>query len=282
MQIGDGGVQNNVFVTVGRAVRSAYQHQVRTIAPAELLNRQPELEELAAFCTSPENSGYLWWRAPAWAGKSALMAWFALNPPPGVHVVCFFITGRFASHSDRIGFLDVVLEQLAELLDRPLPAHLTDATSGAHLLAMVTDAAALCQERGEQLVLLVDGLDEDRGAVPGPEVHSIAALLPARLPHGLKVVIASRPDPPLPVDVPDDHPLRTGDVVIRILGMSPHAQVVRRDAERELKRLLHGSPVEQDLLGLVTASGGGLRAADLAELTGLDRWRVDEHLGAVT
>lgn len=281
VQIGDGGVQTNVFVTAERAVRSAYQHQVRTIAPAELLDRQPELEELAAFCTSPGNGGYLWWRAPAWAGKSALMAWFSLNPPPGVRVVCFFVTGRFAGHSDRIGFTDVVLEQLAELLDRPLPTHLTDATRGAHFIALLNDAAELCRERGERLVLLVDGLDEDRGAAPGPEVHSIAALLPDRLQHGLRVVVAGRPEPPLPVDVPDDHPLRTEDVV-RVLGMSPHAQVVRRDAERELKRLLHGSPHEQDLLGLVTASGGGLRAADLAELTGLDRWRVDEQLGAVT
>ncbi|MFJ7068969.1 hypothetical protein [Streptomyces sp. NPDC101115] len=282
VQIGDGGVQTNVFVTVGAPVRSAYLHQVRTIAPSELLGRQVELEELAAFCTDPGNTGYLWWRAPAWAGKSALMAWFALRPPAGARVVSFFVTGRFAGHADRTGFTDVVLEQLADLLDRPLPAYLSEATRGAHLMALLTDAAALCEERGERLVLLVDGLDEDRGAAPGPEVHSIAALLPATLPHGLRVVVASRPDPPLAADVPDDHPLRNGDALIRELAMSPHAQVVRRDAERDLKRLLHGSPAEQDLLGLVTASGGGLRAADLAELTGLDRWLVDEHLGTVT
>ncbi|MFF9015358.1 hypothetical protein ACF09C_20625 [Streptomyces sp. NPDC014870] len=282
VQIGDGGVQTNVFVTVGTPVRSAYLHQVRAIAPSELRDRKAELEELTAFCTDPVSPGYLWWRAPAWAGKSALMAWFALHPPAGTRVVSFFVTGRFAGHADRTGFTDVVLEQLADLLDRPLPAHLSEATRGAHLIALLTDAAALCEERGERLVLLVDGLDEDRGAASGPEVHSIAALLPATLPHGLRVVVASRPDPPPAADVPDDHPLRNGEVLVRELGMSPHAQVVRRDAERELKRLLHGSPAEQDLLGLVTASGGGLRAADLAELTGLDRWRVDELLGTVT
>ncbi|MEV5971260.1 hypothetical protein [Streptomyces sp. NPDC051921] len=281
VQLGDGGVQTNVFVTVGAPVRSAYLHQVRTIAPSELLGRRGELEDLAAFCTDPGNTGYLWWRAPAWAGKSALMAWFVLHPPAGARVVSFFVTGRFAGHGDRTGFTDVVLEQLADLLDRPLPAYLSEATRGAHLIALLTDAAALCEERGDRLVLLVDGLDEDRGAAPGPEVHSIAALLPATLPHGLRVVVASRPDPPLAADVPDDHPLRNGDVLIRDLALSPHAQVVRRDAERELKRLLHGSPEEQDLLGLVTASGGGLRAADLAKLTGLDLWRVDEHLGTV-
>ncbi|MFI1809083.1 hypothetical protein ACH414_01940 [Streptomyces sp. NPDC020422] len=281
MQIGHHNTQTNVFVTAAPAVRSAYPHQVRAIAPPELLDRQPELAALAAFCTAPGDGGYLWWRAPAWAGKSALLAWFALHPPPGVRVVPFFVTGRFAGHGDRTGFTDVVLEQLAELLDRPLPAQLSEATRGPHLTALLTDAAALCRERGERLVLLVDGLDEDRGVVAGPDAHSIAALLPVRPPHGLRVVVAGRPDPPLPSDVPEGHPLRA-EGVVRVLGMSPHAQVVRRDAERELKRLLHGSAAEQDLLGLVTASGGGLRAADLAELTGLDRWQVDEHLEAVT
>ena len=47
------------------------------------------------------------------------------------------------------------------------------------------------------------------------------------------------------------------------------ADVVRADMQRELKRLLHGTQAEQDLLGLVAAAGGGLSAADLAELTGL-------------
>ncbi|MFJ6348340.1 hypothetical protein ACIQKB_02555 [Streptomyces sp. NPDC092046] len=281
VQIGDGGVQTNLFLTAAPAARSAYAHQVRAIAPPELLDRQPELAALAAFCTGPGDGGYLWWRAPAWAGKSALMAWFALHPPPGVRVVPFFVTGRFAGHGDRTGFTDVVLEQLADLLDRPLPAHLSEATRGPHLTGLLADAAALCRDRGERLVLLVDGLDEDRGAVAGPDVHSVAALLPVRPPHGLRVVVAGRPDPPLPADVPDAHPLRSA-AVVRVLGASPHAQVVRRDAERELRRLLHGSPAEQDLLGLVTASGGGLRAADLAELTGLDRWRVDEQLEAAT
>jgi len=52
--------------------------------------------------------------------------------------------------------------------------------------------------------------------------------------------------------------------------------------EKDLKRLLVGSPAEQDLLGLVTAAGGGLTAADLAELTGLLRWQIQDCLGTVT
>ncbi|MFD0202126.1 MULTISPECIES: hypothetical protein [Saccharothrix] len=52
--------------------------------------------------------------------------------------------------------------------------------------------------------------------------------------------------------------------------------------ERELKRLLHGTRAERDLLGLLTAAGGGLTAPDLAELTGWSAWEVDDHLRTVT
>jgi pyridoxine 5'-phosphate synthase PdxJ len=38
-------------------------------------------------------------------------------------------------------------------------------------------------------------------------------------------------------------------------------------AARDLQRLRHGAPAEQDILGLVAAARGGLSRADLAELT---------------
>jgi hypothetical protein len=40
-------------------------------------------------------------------------------------------------------------------------------------------------------------------------------------------------------------------------------------------------PDEQHLLGLVTAVGGGLTALDLAELSGLPEYDVEENLHAV-
>ena len=127
---------------------------------------------------------------------------------------------------------------------------------------------------------MVDGLDEDRGVTTGPDAHSIAALLPARPPAGLRVIVAGRPDPPIPADVPDDHPLRD-PAIVRVLDGSRWAAVVKADMQRELKRLLHGNPAEQDLLGLVAAAGGGLSAGDLAELTGLPRYEIEENLNAV-
>ncbi|MFJ9827380.1 hypothetical protein ACIRSU_23920 [Streptomyces sp. NPDC101160] len=266
--IGDG---NRVVVGAVPVVRSGYWEQVRRIAPAELPDRKAELAELAAFCRA--EPGYLWWRADAWAGKTALLSWFALNPPPGVRIVPFFVTARWAGQNDSVAYVDVVLEQLAELTGEPLPALLTAATREAHLLRLHASAARACAERGERLVLLVDGLDEDRGVTTGPDTHSIAALLPS----DAHVIVSGRLNPPLPPDVPDDHPLRD-PAVVRILAPSPQARAIRFEAERELKRLLAADGLPYDLLALLTAAGGGLTADDLAELTGEERYEIRDVL----
>ncbi|MFE5510246.1 hypothetical protein ACFQ9J_06450 [Streptomyces sp. NPDC056529] len=269
--IGDG---NDVVLGTGAAVRSAYREQVRRIAPPELVGRQEELAELAEFCRT--GTGYRWWRADAWAGKTALMASFALAPPPGVRIVPFFVTARLGAQNDVVAYVDVVLEQLAELAGEGLPALLTAATREAHLLRLYASAAEACAARGERLVLLVDGLDEDRGVTTGPDAHSIAALLP----YGaldLPVVVSGRLNPPLPPDVPGDHPLRNPSIV-RLLSSSPKARAIRSEAERELKHFVEGGGLPYELLGLLTAAGGGLTADDLAELTGEIPYRVRDVL----
>ncbi|MET9437572.1 hypothetical protein [Streptomyces sp. NPDC006551] len=282
LQVGDGSLQINLLAGDPAPARSAYLHQVRSIAPDRLHGREAELAELDEFCTRPGGSAYRWWRAKAWAGKSALLSWFVLHPPEGVRVVSFFVTARFAGQSDREAFIDVVMEQLAALLGRPVPAHLTGATRAAHLFALLEDAATVCQEQGLRLVLVVDGLDEDLGVTTGPDAYSIAALLPARPPAGMRIIVAGRLAPPLPGDVPDHHPLRE-PAVVRLLEPSGHAEVIRHAAEQELKRLLIGTPTEQDLLGLLTAAGGGLSVPDLVELTGTrDPWEIAQTLDTVS
>ncbi|MFE8939133.1 hypothetical protein ACFYNX_16760 [Streptomyces sp. NPDC007872] len=273
--IGDGNtVGFGTGAGTGTAVRSAYREQVRRIAPPELVGREEELAELAEFCRT--GTGYRWWRADAWAGKTALMAWLALDPPPGVRIVPFFVTARLGAQNDVVAYVDVVLEQLAELAGEGLPALLTAATREAHLLRLYASAAGACAARGERLVLLVDGLDEDRGVTTGPDAHSIAALLP----YGtldLPVVVSGRLNPPLPADVPEDHPL--GDPsIVRLLSSSPKARAIRAEAERELKHFLTGGGLPYELLGLLTAAGGGLTADDLAELTGEVPYRVRDVL----
>ncbi|MBW8482900.1 hypothetical protein [Actinomadura parmotrematis] len=267
---------------VGAAVpgpaRSVYREQVELIFPWELVGRADELAELAAFCRAAGGPAYAWWQGPAWAGKTALMATLVLHPPPGVRVVSFFITARYAGQSDRNAFLDVVLEQLAEAAGQPVPAAPDEARRQAWFGRLLKDAAAASPE---PLVLVVDGLDEDRGVTVGPSAHSIAALLPAVPPPNVRIVVAGRPSPPVPTDVPDRHPLRD-PAVVRRLAPSPEARAIRGNAERELEHLLFGPDTDRDLLGLVATSGGGLRAADLADLTGASARRVERHLSAAS
>ncbi|MBP2326887.1 thioredoxin-like negative regulator of GroEL [Kibdelosporangium banguiense] len=277
-----GVVHGDVNLRTGAPVRTRYRQQVSRIAPERLIGREQELAELASFCSTPATEGgYRWWRAEAWSGKSALMSWFVLNPPPGVRVVSFFITARLSGQSDRVAFIENTLEQLVALTGEDLPPYLTESTREAHMLGLLAEAAQACRARNEHFVLVVDGLDEDRGVTTGPDAHSIAALLPSKPPDGMRIIVAGRPDPPIPVDVADDHPLRRPGIV-RLLEPSPQARAVRADMERELKKLLHGSVIEQDLLGLLTAGGGGLTAADLAELTGMSDYEVHDHLRTVT
>ncbi|MFD0033238.1 hypothetical protein ACFVJK_34270 [Streptomyces sp. NPDC127172] len=268
-----------------RPVRSAYLRQVERIAPPRLLDRDAELAELASFCLDEQRGPYVWWRAGPWAGKSALLSTFVLNPPgplaaDRVWLVSFFITARLAAQDTREAFTTVLTEQLCALLGQDLPVGGGEAIREAALLDLLAQAASACQDAGGRLVLVVDGLDEDRGVTTGVGAHSIAGLLPGRPPAGMRVIVAGRPNPPIPDDVPDWHPLRDLGI-IRLLSDSPHARDLRRLGQAELKRLLAGSPIEQDLLGLLTAARGGLSGPDLRELTGADLVTVEETLHTV-
>ena len=68
-----------------------YVEPVRDIAPRQLLDREAELAELADWCVSGDEA-YVRWQAGPGAGKSALMSWLVLHPPPGTWVISFFVT----------------------------------------------------------------------------------------------------------------------------------------------------------------------------------------------
>jgi tetratricopeptide (TPR) repeat protein len=268
-------------------VRSAYMQQVRRIAPPDppgLIGRDTELDALAAFCQEPDGGSYLWWRAGAWAGKSALMSTFVLRPPSdvtaaGTRIVSFFITARLAAQDTRDAFTQVLLGQLAELARLDLPTALPESMRDIYLLDLMDQAANACRDAGGRLILVVDGLDEDRSVTTGPDAHSIAGLLPADPPAGMRVIVASRPAPPVPDDVPDWHPLREPSIV-RSLKPSAYARDMQRLASQELRRLLHGTQAEQDVLGLLTAARGDLTAPDLADLTRSPLWEIEDILHA--
>lgn len=261
--------------------RSDYVEGLADIAPPDLIDRATELDELATWCAGDE--AYIWWQAPPRAGKTALMSWFTLHPPPDVWVVSFFVTARLASQSDSAAFTDALLDQLVAITGEQLPQVTLPGGRDRLRRRLLSAAAAKATAAGYRLVLLVDGLDEDCGSAPGSGMASIAALLPKR-PDDLKVVVAGRPDPPIPTDIDPDHPLRSAR--IRPLEASPHARHVTELAERELDELLAVDPRRHDglgleVLGLVAASGGGLDRHDLHTLTGRPTYQIDHLVGGV-
>lgn len=255
-------------------VIAAYRAQARDIAPDVLLDRDTELDELVRFCAG--DRPYAWWQAGPWAGKSALLAWFVSHPPAGVDVVSFFVTARLDGQSDSNACTAALIEQLAALAHEPPASVLTAGAQRGVLLQLLEDAAGRSWEGGRRLLVVIDGLDEDSGAATG---SSIASLLPRRLPPGVRVLVASRPLPSLPDNIADDHPLRT--LTPRLLDVSQHARAVEHRASHELRRLLTGEPLHRDVLGLITAAGGGLTLGDLAELTEAQRFQIEELLDGV-
>jgi hypothetical protein len=263
------GTQINQFPSEWQRARSPYLHLVRQIVPEGLKDRDKELRQLAAFCCEPEPShGYLFWKAGPWAGKTALLSSFVLDPPREAEIVSFFITRRFPGQSDHGAFLNVVIEQLATLLGEPIPSNLVPESRPAHFLELLDAAAKACRGRGKHLVVVVDGLDEDTGAAQ----HIIAALLPHRPPTGVRIVASGRS---IPADVTPGHPLRRSE---QILAPSVHAEGIRIAAEPQLDRLLRGGKTEQQLLGLIAAAGGGLDGEDLSELTNRRLSEVQETI----
>jgi hypothetical protein len=209
--------------------RSGYLQKVRDIAPdGRLRDRDDELALMTAFCAG--SAPYLWWQADPWAGKSALLSAFVLDPPPATDVVSFFITGRLAAEADSSACVDALIDQLAALIGEKPPASVSALSRDAdrrRLLRMAADRAA---EAGRRLVLVVDGLDEDTGARPGTGLASVAAILPKAHHDALRVIVASRPSPALPADVPPDHPLRRCRPML--LGRSPSTTSARRPSQR--------------------------------------------------
>ena len=181
---------------------------VGDIAPLQLLGRDDELEELAGWCAGGDEA-YVRWQAGPWAGKSALMSWLVLHPPPGTWVISFFVTARLAAQADSTAFTDGLLDQLAAVTGEQVPPAASAAVRDRLRRQLLEEAAARAVKAGRRLVLVVDGLDEDCGSLPGSGLASIAACLPKRPPDGLRVIVAGRPDPPLPADVDPDHPLHS-------------------------------------------------------------------------
>ncbi|MGW6122365.1 hypothetical protein ACWFRF_25180 [Nocardia sp. NPDC055165] len=262
------GVVSNGALLTGR---SLYVSQVREfLAPVDgLRGRETELDDVAKFCRGDQP--YMWIKAKPWAGKSALLSWFTLFPPKDMTVIGFFITDRLADQNDHSAFTAAVLDQLAVLLpdQRALIAAATINRDGLRN-ELLTLAARGEAKAGRRLVLVVDGLDEDTGKPP------IVTLLPSRPDPNLRVVVASRHGPTLPI--PHGH--RLAKTKPNPLTSSRFAADVQAKALAELGALLRGPEAHRDLLALITAANG-LTASELTDLTGTAPFRIHELLHAV-
>ncbi|MFI8105431.1 NACHT domain-containing protein [Streptomyces sp. NPDC086023] len=263
-----------------------HPEQIRqSLQPRDFVGREQELADLWAHSTAPVGQGpdYLYLQAGPWAGKSALLAWFAddRHLPAGVEAVPFFIARRLGT-DNRAEFLRVITEQLAAVAGERPPA--AGKRNHEQLDRLYEAAAQACRDRGRRLLLVVDGLDEDAEAGPGRE--SIAALLPKNPPAGMRVIVSGRPNPTVPEDVLADHPLRDR-AVMRPLSPSPAARIVRDTATKELNTLLEDRGLGSALLGLLTVARGALSGSDLATLAGaatgtrIRPYEVDRQLRSV-
>ena len=206
---------------------------------------------------------YEWWKGPPWAGKTALAAWIALNPPPRTRVICFLVNNRLPGRADSYAYSKTIISQLAGILDEPVFAGIGEDQYEEFRSDYLRRAAERAGRKSERLLLIVDGLDEGSSDGSRP---SIASSLPRRPPKAVKVLVTSRHSPDIPSDVPPDHPLRSCPT--RILSTSAAASGERFAAEDELTRHLRGpESLAHEILRFTVASGGGLGAQDLATLT---------------
>ncbi|MEV7346795.1 trypsin-like peptidase domain-containing protein [Streptomyces sp. NPDC093544] len=249
---------------------TAFTAHLQDLAPDELLDRQPELENLIAFCAGPDP--YLWIQGAPWSGKTALASWLSLHPPHGIVPVWFFITNRLAGNAESPAYVESLIQQCAALARRDPIDSTAPAARAGELRLLLAEAVKRVAADGTTLLLIVDGLDEDRSSGP-----SIASLLPSTPPANMRVLVTSRSHPGLPADVDADHPLQ-GCPVLR-LEPSAAARNTQHEAVREMDEALRGDELTRDLIGLVAAARGSLTVRDLQELTGRRPFELEQRLG---
>ncbi|MFJ1647520.1 hypothetical protein [Streptomyces sp. NPDC088258] len=206
---------------------------------------------------------YLCWYADAPVGKTSLLADYVLrHRPANVDILAYFVAPTH--HTDTLAAFK---KEMAQQIGKFLGGHLGDAPrEAAEWDRLFGRAAAKSRQSKRSLLLVVDALDDDK-AWPGRAAESIAGLLPASLPRGMRVVVSLRSGLRPPDDLPLGHPLR--EVAYRhLLGPVAEAVHIRQPVPDPAEL---GMPVA----GLLAVSGGGLRTADLAELAVVSADRLD-------
>ncbi|HET9562058.1 MAG TPA: hypothetical protein VFP01_08125, partial [Propionibacteriaceae bacterium] len=211
-----------------------------------------------------DGSPWLAWRGAALSGKTGLMATIATQGIPRVDIVPFLIVRNQVGENDRQAFLSRTLPFLAHIVGDRYTSRSSDPAAARDIFStMLRRAGAAAISRERQVLILIDGLDEDPALVGAQFSSSVAGLLPKHLPMGVRVMVSARPNPPIPFDVPQEHPLRDPTTWVP-LDPSPHAAgAVDPSDVRDLMSTKAGYRVA----AFLAAAGGPLTAADLAMLT---------------
>lgn len=258
------------------APRSARARGAEQLAPPVLIGRDAELADLGELAESDVQ--WLWVKGEAFAGKTALLAWFTLHPPERVDVVSCFLRRTLGENTAAYA-LDVLTHQLAALAGRgdhsPSSPHLSDQIS-THA-DLLHEANSSCVQRDRRLLLLIDGLDEyDRMSAP------LRCWLPpagATLPKETLLLVSSRTG--VDIDLPPDHPLLTH---VWPIAASETASGIRDAAHEELdcafrEARRYPGGFLRPLVSVLAAAGSGLTAGELAAL--LRRRGKDADIGEV-
>ncbi|MHC0430820.1 helix-turn-helix domain-containing protein [Streptomyces sp. O3] len=271
------------------------------VSAAEVRMRANERTEMKAFAqdSRPEAPSYLCWHADGPVGKTTLLAGYVRQKPPiGSDILTFFVSAAHGTDT-RAEFENEIAGQIDRLLGRsrrPVPKD-TQAWN-----VRFAKAAKKSASHGRNLLLVVDGLDDDVAwsgdlagpgradksgapksgarsggepegldrAVRGSARESIAALLPSRPPPNMRVIVSLRRCAPVPCDVPEQwHPLRQSRHLRTLLPIAGIPRLRRPPPD--------AMALGEQVAGLLAVADGGLRITDLAELTGLSADHLD-HL----
>ncbi|MFB6531561.1 hypothetical protein [Streptomyces sp. NPDC056399] len=225
----------------------------------EVRGRTSERTEMNSFVrdSRAEAPAYLCWHADAPVGKTLLLAdYVSRRPPADIDILTFFVSAEHGTNT-RTAFANEIAHQIDDFLGgrgRPVPVN------GREWRERFAEAASKSAGLRRRLLLVIDGLDDDVAWVE--RAPSVAALLPVQPPAGMRVIISLRRWGRFPDDLPPvRHPLRRRRY---LRTLSPVAGV----------RLIRTPPPDttalgESIAGLLAVAGGGLRAADLAELTKL-------------
>ncbi|MFE3790359.1 hypothetical protein [Streptomyces goshikiensis] len=269
------------------------------VSAAEVRVRANERTEMKAFTqdSRPGAPSYLCWHADGPVGKTTLLAGYVRQKPPiGSDILTFFVSAVHGTDT-RAEFENEIAGQIDRFLGRsgsPVPKGIRAWN------ALFAEAAAKSAWHGRNLLLVIDGLDDDvawSGDVAGPgragmggalksrvrfgvgpegparvvrrsARESIAALLPSLPPSNMRVIVSLRRCAPLPRDVPKKrHPLRQSSHLRMLLPIAGVPQLRQPPPD--------ATALGEQVAALLAVADGGLRITDLAELTGLSADHLD-------